>query len=125
VNLKARAEKLKQDIPAVFLALKKPETPLLAKVLAVVVVVYALSPIDLIPDFIPVVGYLDDLLLLPALVALTVKLIGKEVFARCQNESLALWQDGRPVKWVYAIPFLLLYLLLGVLVIKAIAAVVK
>jgi len=125
VNLKARAEKLKQDIPAVFLALKKPETPLLAKVLAVVVVVYALSPIDLIPDFIPVVGYLDDLLLLPALVALTVKLIGKEVFARCQNESLALWQDGRPVKWVCAIPFLLLYLLLGVLVIKAIAAVVK
>lgn len=64
-NLKERAQKLKTDIPAVFLALKEKRTPFLAKMIAAVVVVYALSPIDLIPDFIPVLGYLDDLIILP------------------------------------------------------------
>ena len=75
MNLKERAKQLKSDIPAVFLALKDDETPVLAKVLAFLTVAYALSPIDLIPDFIPVLGYLDDLLLLPTLAALTIKQI--------------------------------------------------
>ena len=70
MTLKERAGKLKADVPAVFLALKDGETPLSAKVLAAVTVGYALSPVDLIPDFIPVLGYLDDVLLLPALIAL-------------------------------------------------------
>ena len=56
MKLKERAKKLKTDVPAVFLALKKRETPWYAKILAVIVVVYALSPVDLIPDFIPVLG---------------------------------------------------------------------
>ena len=68
-KLKDRAKKLKTDIPAVFLALKDKRTPWYAKILAAVIVVYALSPIDLIPDFIPVFGYLDDLIILPALIA--------------------------------------------------------
>lgn len=72
---KERAEKLKTELPALFLALKDRDTPLTAKIFAGVTIAYALSPVDLIPDFIPVLGYLDDLLLLPALVALTVKLI--------------------------------------------------
>lgn len=67
MNLRDRAKQLKVDIPAVFIALKQKETPLPAKILAAVTVGYALSPIDLIPDFIPVLGYLDDVLLLPAL----------------------------------------------------------
>ncbi len=75
MNLKERAKQLKTDIPAVFIAIRKKETPALAKITAGVTVAYALSPIDLIPDFIPVLGYLDDLIVLPALVALTVKLI--------------------------------------------------
>lgn len=61
VDLKRRAKQLKQDIPALYLALKDRKTPIIAKVLAGIIVVYALSPIDLIPDFIPVLGYLDDL----------------------------------------------------------------
>ena len=68
-KLKDRAKKLKTDIPAVFLALKDKRTPWYARILAAVIVVYALSPIDLIPDFIPVLGYLDDLIILPALIA--------------------------------------------------------
>ena len=71
-KLKDRAKKLKTDIPAVFLALKDKRTPWYARILAAVIVVYALSPIDLIPDFIPVLGYLDDLIILPALIALIV-----------------------------------------------------
>ena len=75
ISPKDRARKLKSDIPAIFLALKDKETPVSAKILATITVAYALSPIDLIPDFIPVLGYLDDVLILPALSALTIKLI--------------------------------------------------
>ena len=80
MNLKDRAKKLKTDIPAVFIAMKKRETPLAAKIFASVTVLYALSPIDLIPDFIPVLGFLDDLIILPAMIALTVKLVPTAVF---------------------------------------------
>ncbi len=85
MTLKERAKKLITDVPAVFIALKKKETPVFAKILAGITVAYALSPIDLIPDFIPVIGYLDDLIILPGLVALTVKLIPDDVFAQCRS----------------------------------------
>ena len=81
MSLKDKAKQLKSDVPAVFLALKDKKTPWYAKVFAAITVAYALSPIDLVPDFIPLLGYLDDVIILPALVALTVKLIPKEVFA--------------------------------------------
>lgn len=71
MSLKERAKRLKSDIPAVFLCLKDKQTPLPARVMAAVTVAYALSPIDLIPDFIPVLGQLDDLLPVPAFIALT------------------------------------------------------
>ena len=120
MTLKERARKLKQDVPAVFLALKDRDTPLLAKILAGVTVAYALSPIDLIPDFVPVLGYLDDVLLLPALIALTVKLIPKKVWVRCQAELENMWKDGKPKKWYFAIPIVLIWLLIVWLIIKAI-----
>ena len=120
MTLKERARRLKQDVPSVFLALKGRDTPLLAKILAGVTVAYALSPIDLIPDFVPVLGYLDDVFLLPALIALTVKLIPKKVWVRCQAESENLWKDGKPKKWYFAIPVVLIWLLIVWLIIKAI-----
>lgn len=110
-KLKERARKLKTDIPAVFLALKDRDTPAAAKVLAALTVAYALSPVDLIPDFIPVLGYLDDVLLLPAMIALTVKLIPAGVWRRCRTQSEGLWQDGRPKKWYYAIPIVVIWIL--------------
>ncbi len=112
INLKERAEKLKEDIPTLFLALKDSETPLLAKVLACIVVVYALSPIDLIPDFIPVIGYLDDLILLPILVTITIKLIPESVIENNRELSKSLWNNGKPKKWYYAIPFLFIWILI-------------
>ncbi len=122
MNLKERAKRLRQDIPAVFLALRKKETPAAAKLLAGITVAYALSPVDLIPDFIPVLGYLDDLLVLPALIALTVRLIPPAILADCRRESADLWKGGKPRKWYYALPvlavwaialFVVLWLLFG------------
>lgn len=110
MNLKERAKKLKTDIPAVFLALKDRQTPWYAKILAAVVVVYALSPVDLIPDFIPVLGYLDDVILLPALIALCIQCIPKDVFADCRSRAQGMWGNGKPEKWYYAIPFVLIWL---------------
>ncbi|MGN0635753.1 MAG: YkvA family protein [Acutalibacteraceae bacterium] len=120
MHLKAHAEKLKKDIPAVYLSLKDKDTPWLAKLFACITVAYALSPLDLIPDFIPVLGYLDDVLLLPALVLCTVKLIPEDVWAKNRKLAENMWQDGRPKKWVYAVPILLIWLLIVWLVVKAI-----
>lgn len=120
MNLKERAKKLKTDIPAIFLALKDKETPVAAKLVAAVTVAYALSPIDLIPDFIPVLGYLDDVILLPALVALTVRLIPKETMEKNRKLAEGLWKNGKPKKWYYAIPIVLIWLLVIGMVVKAV-----
>lgn len=120
MNLKQRAKQLKSDIPAVFLALKDKETPWLAKIFAAITVVYALSPVDLVPDFVPVLGYLDDVILLPALVALTIKFIPKDVFEKHRQAAEGLWQNGKPKKWYYGIPFVMIWVAVLVLVVKAI-----
>lgn len=119
MNLKERAKKLKQDIPTVFLALKDKGTPVAAKVVAAITVAYALSPIDLIPDFIPVIGYLDDLILLPAFIALTIKLIPEEIWDRNHKRSANMWADGHPKKWYYAIPILIIWLAALAFIFKA------
>lgn len=120
MNLKERAKQLKTDIPAVFIALKKKETPVLAKILAAVTVVYALSPIDFIPDFIPVIGLLDDIILLPGLIAIVIKLIPADVFAECRSESAELWTNGKPKKWYYALPVIFIWLLIIFIMVKII-----
>ena len=111
MDLKARAKALKTDIPAVIMALRHTRTPWYAKACALLIVVYALSPIDLIPDFIPVLGYLDDLIILPALVALTITWIPKDVMQECRNQAAQLGQGNWQKKWAYAIPFVLVWLI--------------
>ncbi|MDD2969548.1 MAG: YkvA family protein [Lachnospiraceae bacterium] len=112
MDLKQRAIQLKSDIPALFLSLKDQNTPLIAKLFAALTIAYALSPIDLIPDFIPVLGYLDDLIILPALVALTLRFIPKEIFEKNRELAKNIWADGKPKKWYYAIPIIVIWLLL-------------
>ena len=87
MSLKDRAKQLKTDIPAVFLALKRRETPWLAKLLAGLTIGYALSPIDLIPDFIPVLGYLDDLLLVPLGLLLVIRLLPPAVLVDARRQA--------------------------------------
>ena len=118
MNLKERAASLKRDIPAVYLALKSKRTPVPAKLLAGLALTLALSPIDLIPDFIPVLGYLDDVLLLLGLIALTVKLIPPEVLADCRRQAEGLWQNGKPKKWYCALPIAVVWMLLLWLIVK-------
>ena len=120
MDLKSRAKKLKTDIPAIFLALKDKDTPIIAKMFAGITVAYALSPIDLVPDFIPVLGYLDDVILLPMLVALTIKFIPEEVLERNRKQAEGMWQDGKPKKWYYAIPVVLIWAIIIVLIVKMI-----
>ena len=109
MNLKERAKEVKIMIPALFLAMKKKETPSAAKAMAALTVGYALSPIDLIPDFIPVIGYLDDLIILPILAAMTIRLIPKEILEECKKEAEGLWAAGKPKKWYYAIPIIAIW----------------
>lgn len=117
MDLKERAHRLKSDVPAVFLALKSKETPVAAKIVAAITVVYALSPVDLIPDFIPILGLLDDVILLPALIALTVKLIPADVWSKCLEQADGMWPGGSPKKWYYAIPFVLIWILITALIV--------
>lgn len=112
VSLKSRAQQLKADIPALFLALNSPDTPALARILAALTV-YALSPIDLIPNFLPVLGYLDDVLLLPAMAALTIRLIPRPVMDACRRQAADLWQNGKPKRWYYALPIVVIWVLIA------------
>jgi uncharacterized membrane protein YkvA (DUF1232 family) len=80
-NLKDWARAIKRDVHALYLAARDPRVPWYAKVLALCVAGYALSPIDLIPDFIPVLGYLDDLIIVPLGILAVVKLIPPEIMA--------------------------------------------
>lgn len=120
MNLKERAKKLKMDIPTIYLALKDKDTPIIAKIFASITVVYALSPIDLIPDFIPILGYLDDVILLPMLVAVTIKLIPADIVERNRQQAEKLWENGKPKKWYYAIPIVLFWIIIIVLILKMI-----
>lgn len=107
-KLQALAARVKVELPALFLALKDRRTSWLAKLLAFLTVAYALSPVDLIP----VIGYLDDLLILPLLAALTIKLIPADVWQDCLEKSQGMWESGKPKKWYYALPIIIFWLLI-------------
>ena len=124
-SLKQRARRLQQETLVLYLAARHPQTPWYAKLLAAGVAAYALSPIDLIPDFVPVIGYLDDLLIVPAGIALAVRLVPASVMAECRQRAAEAFTHGRPVSrgaaaaviavWVLgaAVAFAVLYGLLA------------
>lgn len=96
-RLRGWARRVKRDGVTLWFAGRHPGTPWLAKALGVFVVAYALSPIDLVPDFIPVLGYLDDVLLLPALIWLAIRLLPPEVLAECRAQAEA-WMAAQGAK---------------------------
>ncbi len=110
-GLRLRAKALKKELTAIFYAYQNPKVPPLPKIIIAFTLCYALSPIDLIPDFIPILGYLDDLILLPALIALALKLIPKEIMEesrrRAESEPLELKKN-----WGFAIAFILIWIVL-------------
>lgn len=102
-KLKLLAKTIKREMKVIYVAFKYKKLPLIAKISAGITVTYALSPIDLIPDFIPVLGYLDDLIILPLLIALTLKLIPAHLLIESRKEAELLWQDGWPKNWKYGL----------------------
>jgi uncharacterized membrane protein YkvA (DUF1232 family) len=99
-TLHQRARQLKAETWALALAARDPRTPWYAKLLVAGIVAYACSPIDLIPDFVPVLGYLDDLVLLPLGIAWALQLVPPAVLIECRARAQATLQNGRPVSWV-------------------------
>jgi uncharacterized membrane protein YkvA (DUF1232 family) len=106
-----QARRLKREILAVYLAARDPRTPLVAKVLALCVVAYAFSPLDLIPDPIPILGYLDDLVLLPLGIWLVLRLIPPPVMAEARQQAETLAGDRKPANWIAAGVIVLIWLL--------------
>ncbi len=108
---RSKARQLKLEVYALYLAYKDPRTPWYAKVVAACVAGYAFSPIDLIPDPIPILGYLDDLIILPLGVLLALKLIPPEVMANSRARAIEELSSGKPVSYAAAVVFVLLWLL--------------
>jgi uncharacterized membrane protein YkvA (DUF1232 family) len=117
-NWKRRANQLQTEVYALYLAYKDPRTPWYARILSALVVAYAFSPIDLIPDPIPVLGYLDDLVLIPLGVYLALKLIPKEVMEESRVRARQVMAEGRPVNKVAAAVIVLIWI--GVVIIAGI-----
>ena len=97
---KERARNLRREVYALYFACRDPRVPWYAKALAVAVVAYAFSPIDLIPDFIPVLGYLDDLVLIPLGVVAVRAMIPPAVLADCRERASGM--EGKPRNWLAA-----------------------
>jgi len=112
---KQKTKHIKIEIYALYLAYRDPRVPWYAKALVAVVVGYAFSPIDLIPDFIPVLGYLDDLILLPLGVAIALKMIPEEVISDCRKRSKEVLSQEKPVNWMAAIVIISIWLILIVM----------
>lgn len=118
MKLSERAKKLKEDIPAITLALSRADTPAPAKLFGWLCVGYALSPIDLIPDFIPLLGYLDDLLILPTLAYFAIRAIPADILSECRREASLNAARGAK-RWYFAVPILLIWALVLVKLIGA------
>ncbi len=111
-----RVESLQVETRTLYLACGDPRTPWYAKVCALGVVAYALSPIDLIPDFIPVLGYLDDLLIVPLGIWLTIRMVPPEVLADCRRRADVEMQDRTSVGQAAAVIVVLIWILLALLI---------
>ncbi len=124
-TLQQRARLLKRDTYALYLACRHPRTPWYAKLLATAIVAYAFSPIDLIPDFVPILGYLDDLLIIPAGLALAVRLVPTPVMADCRQRATI--QAERPTSRAAALVIVAIWIaaaaLAGYVVAKALSIV--
>jgi uncharacterized membrane protein YkvA (DUF1232 family) len=110
-RLKGWARKLKKQVLIVYLASKDPRVPWYTKVLGLLVAAYAFSPIDLIPDFIPILGYLDDVILVPLGVWLVLKLIPKHVLEELKVKAEEMRTGSKPRNYIAAFIIVLIWLL--------------
>ena len=114
-TLKQQARHLKSETFALYLAARDPRTPWFAKLLVAAIVAYALSPIDLIPDFLPIIGYLDDLVLITIGITLAIKLIPGSVLEECRVRALETIGKEKPVSWFAGFIIILIWSILTTL----------
>lgn len=112
-TLKKKAREIKQNIFVLYLAYRDPRVPWHAKVFAILVVAYAFSPIDLIPDFIPVIGYLDDLILVPLGITIAMRMIPEAVLADYREQAEEIRLKGKPQNWITGMVFIAIWMLLA------------
>ena len=116
-RLRQRARRLKTEVYALYLAYRDPRVPWYARLFAAGVVAYAFSPLDLIPDFIPILGYLDDLILVPLGIALALRMIPPAVMADCRVRAAEALREGRPTNWAAAAAIITIWIALSALAI--------
>jgi uncharacterized membrane protein YkvA (DUF1232 family) len=118
---KRRVKELKVEVYAIYLAYKDPRVPWYARIFTACVVGYAFSPIDLIPDPIPVLGYLDDLVLVPLGIMLAIKLIPPDVLVDCRVQAREVMKQGKPVNRLAAAIIIIIWIILALLVLVFLA----
>ncbi|SDN05210.1 Uncharacterized membrane protein YkvA, DUF1232 family [Paenibacillus sp. yr247] len=111
---KNKAREIKRNIFVLYLAYKDPRVPWYAKLFTILVVAYAFSPIDLIPDFIPVLGYLDDLIIVPLGITIAFKMIPASVIEDCRVKAEELRKNRKPRNWVTGALFIIIWILLAI-----------
>lgn len=121
---KRRARELKIEVYALSLAYRDPRVPLYARIFAACVVGYAFSPIDLIPDPIPVLGYLDDVILVPLGVILALRMIPADIIAECREKAREVIRQGKPVNKLAAVVIIGIWLVLAAVAVRLVAGVV-
>ena len=122
---KQRARQLKKETYAIYIACKDPRVPWYARLFARFVVAYAFSPIDLIPDVIPILGYLDDLVLVPLGIILVLKMIPPAVLAECREKAEVAMNQGKPTSRIAAIAIVAIWLLLGIVAVIWVGRILK
>ena len=122
---KQQVRKLKKETYAIYMACKDSRVPWYARVFAGIVVAYAFSPIDFIPDFIPILGYLDDLVLVPLGIILVLKMIPPSVLEECRQKAEEAIGEGKPTNWLAAGVIVAIWLLLGILAVIWIGRILK
>ena len=125
-SLKDKARKLKIEITTLYYAYQDPKLGLLPKIIILFTLGYALSPIDLIPDFIAVLGYIDDLVIVPALISLSIKLIPEEILGSAREKAIKEPLKLKKNNWLFALLFISIWVvLIAVIVLKIIKALRK
>jgi uncharacterized membrane protein YkvA (DUF1232 family) len=125
-SLKNKARKLKTEITTLYYVYQDPKLGLLPKIIILFTLGYALSPIDLIPDFIAVLGYIDDLVIVPALISLSIKLIPEEILASAREKAIKEPIKLKKNNWFFALLFISIWVvLIAVIVLKIIKALRK
>jgi uncharacterized membrane protein YkvA (DUF1232 family) len=114
-ELKQRARRLKAETFALYLVVRHPRTPWYAKLFVACIVAYAFSPIDLIPDFVPVLGYLDDLILIPMGIALAIRMVPPAVLAECRARAQDVMSQGKPVSRIAGAVIVVIWIALAAL----------